>query len=232
MTPKRCTTCARTKSARSAPSSGPRGPADPRETARRALRDGRRRTRARGRRSARHGGVRPATDGVPAAGGTAFPNRGARRPARRRRVPRTRLRRRRRLVTGLPEAGSGSPRCPAQPDFAQRRGLGPTELDCPGEATTSMVSRSICRGAASQGSATERFLAANRGRARLVTLVIGANDVEDCTTAAGIDLARANDRSPSGLASWTSAIRRQRVLYQQGQIRQARFRSRRRRRPE
>ncbi|QRP42789.1 SGNH/GDSL hydrolase family protein [Amycolatopsis sp. FDAARGOS 1241] len=72
---------------------------------------------------------------------------------------------------------------------AQRRELGLTELGCPGETTTSMLVGGSCHGATSQVSAAERFLAAHRGHTRLVTLVIGATDVEDCATATGIDLA-------------------------------------------
>ncbi|MFC0431813.1 GDSL-type esterase/lipase family protein [Kutzneria buriramensis] len=66
-----------------------------------------------------------------------------------------------------------------------------TELGCPAETTTSMINGGVCAypGAKSQLDAAVNFLSAHRGQVALVTIVIGATDVENCATPTGIDLA-------------------------------------------
>ncbi|WP_326568510.1 SGNH/GDSL hydrolase family protein [Amycolatopsis rhabdoformis] len=75
------------------------------------------------------------------------------------------------------------------PVVARHQGLRLTELGCPDETTSSMLAGGTCHGATSQISAAEQFLKAHRGHTKLVTLVIGATNVEDCASATGIDLA-------------------------------------------
>ncbi|MBC3843795.1 SGNH/GDSL hydrolase family protein [Streptacidiphilus sp. 4-A2] len=63
-------------------------------------------------------------------------------------------------------------------------------LGCSGETTQTMINGGIC--SYSQGSqlaAAEAFLRAHRGEVRYVTLDIGANDVDGCATAAGLNAA-------------------------------------------
>lgn len=76
-------------------------------------------------------------------------------------------------------------------ELRQGRDLRLTELGCPAETTTSMINGGVCTyaGASSQLDAATAFLAAHRGHVSLVTLAIGATDVEDCATTTGIDLA-------------------------------------------
>jgi lysophospholipase L1-like esterase len=64
-----------------------------------------------------------------------------------------------------------------------------TELGCPGETTATMIDGGGCSypKAKSQLDAAVAFLKAHRGHVALVTVTIGANDVENCATAAGID---------------------------------------------
>ncbi|HEX9064122.1 MAG TPA: SGNH/GDSL hydrolase family protein [Streptosporangiaceae bacterium] len=60
-------------------------------------------------------------------------------------------------------------------------GLRLVKLGCPGETTTTMVHGGICRyPAGSQLRQATRFLRAHRGRTALVTIDIGANDVNSC----------------------------------------------------
>ena len=70
-------------------------------------------------------------------------------------------------------------------------GLKLTELGCPAETTTSMINGGVCTypGARSQLDAAVNFLTAHRNQVGLITLVIGATDVENCATATGIDMA-------------------------------------------
>jgi lysophospholipase L1-like esterase len=58
------------------------------------------------------------------------------------------------------------------------------ELGCIGETSTTMIKGGICtyRGAKSQLAAAENFLSAHRGHVAVVTLSIGANDVDQCVT--------------------------------------------------
>jgi hypothetical protein len=75
-------------------------------------------------------------------------------------------------------------------DTLRGRSLGLTELGCSGETTTTMIHGGICAypDAPSQVAAATRFLAAHRGHMPLVTLAIGANDVDVCARFTGIDL--------------------------------------------
>jgi lysophospholipase L1-like esterase len=74
-------------------------------------------------------------------------------------------------------------------DLLRGRNLTLTELGCSGESTTTMINGGICTypGASSQLDAATKFLAAHRGHVPLVTLSIGANDVDNCATSTGID---------------------------------------------
>jgi lysophospholipase L1-like esterase len=61
------------------------------------------------------------------------------------------------------------------------------KLGCPGETTATMIHGGICRyRGGSQLAAAVAFLSAHRGHVVLVTIDIGANDPEDCGTAAGL----------------------------------------------
>jgi lysophospholipase L1-like esterase len=83
-------------------------------------------------------------------------------------------------------------------DIATARGLRLIDLACPGETTESMFAspaRQACAalyskklGATSQLAAAERFLSRNTGHVALVTLDIGANDLDRCVSARGADL--------------------------------------------
>jgi lysophospholipase L1-like esterase len=56
-----------------------------------------------------------------------------------------------------------------------------TKLGCPGETTATMIHGGICRyPGGSQLAAAVAFLSAHRGHVYLVTIDIGANDLEDC----------------------------------------------------
>jgi lysophospholipase L1-like esterase len=61
------------------------------------------------------------------------------------------------------------------------------DFGCPGETTASMVRGGICAyRAGSQLTAAAGFLRAHRGRVSLITVDIGANDLNFCLTAANI----------------------------------------------
>ena len=64
------------------------------------------------------------------------------------------------------------------------------KLGCSGETTQTMIDGGICSypGATSQLDAAVKFLDAHKGRVRYVTLDIGANDVDGCATATGLDM--------------------------------------------
>jgi lysophospholipase L1-like esterase len=64
-------------------------------------------------------------------------------------------------------------------------------LGCSGETTETLIDGGICSypGASSQLDAAVKFLRSHRGEVRYVTLDIGANDVDGCLSAAGIDTA-------------------------------------------
>lgn len=60
-------------------------------------------------------------------------------------------------------------------------GLRLVEFGCPGETTTTMIHGGVCRyPAGSQLRQAARFLRAHRGRVALVTIDIGANDINSC----------------------------------------------------
>lgn len=60
-------------------------------------------------------------------------------------------------------------------------GLRLVKLGCPGETTSTMIDGGICRyPGGSQLAAAAAFLRAHRGHVLLVTVDIGANDLEDC----------------------------------------------------
>ena len=68
------------------------------------------------------------------------------------------------------------------------------KLGCPGETTTSMINGGVCPATAyrpfhakDQLDAAAHFLKSHRGQVALVTLDIGANNVDGCVTAAGLD---------------------------------------------
>ena len=73
---------------------------------------------------------------------------------------------------------------------ARNRGIKYVNLACPGETTTSMITGGCPwpEPYANQLGAATAFLAAHRRAKILVTLDIGANDIDGCTTATGIDL--------------------------------------------
>lgn len=75
-------------------------------------------------------------------------------------------------------------------DAVRGRSLRLDELGCPGESTTTMINAGSCpySNAASQLDAATTFLARHQGHVPLVTITIGANDVENCASATGIDL--------------------------------------------
>lgn len=75
--------------------------------------------------------------------------------------------------------------------YAQLRGTHPTlrltQLGCPGETTETMMHGGICHyPGGSQLAAADDFLRAHRGHVLLVTIDIGANDLQDC--ASGLSL--------------------------------------------
>jgi len=69
-------------------------------------------------------------------------------------------------------------------------GLKLEKLGCPGESTTTMITTTVCDGAyapfANQLAAAVAFLATHR--VALITIDIGANNVDDCLTPTGISL--------------------------------------------
>lgn len=86
-------------------------------------------------------------------------------------------------------AGTSVPTAQGYPDlvYATLRASHPAlrlvRLGCPGETTQTMMHGGICHypaGAASQLAAATAFLRAHRGHVFLVTIDIGANDLEDC----------------------------------------------------
>ncbi|MBY8883522.1 SGNH/GDSL hydrolase family protein [Streptomyces sp. PTM05] len=68
-------------------------------------------------------------------------------------------------------------------------GLVHVQLGCSGETTTTLLDGGICSysGARSQLDAATAFLRQHRGQVTTVTLDIGANDVDGCFSASGID---------------------------------------------
>jgi lysophospholipase L1-like esterase len=84
-------------------------------------------------------------------------------------------------------------------DLATKQGLSLVDLGCPGETTSSMLgtpAERLCGklyqaefGVASQISAAETFLSRHSGRVGLVTLDIGANDLDHCLSAVKVNTA-------------------------------------------
>jgi lysophospholipase L1-like esterase len=83
----------------------------------------------------------------------------------------------------------------AQVRAALDHGLILDNLGCPGETTATLINGGICPypGATSQLAAAEKFLRTHRGRVRLVTLDIGANDANACVHSGVIDDACVSD---------------------------------------
>jgi lysophospholipase L1-like esterase len=82
-------------------------------------------------------------------------------------------------------------------DLARMQGLSLVDLGCPGETTSSILATpalSLCGelyeaefGVASQISAVETFLSRHPGRVGLVTLDIGANDLDHCVSTSSVN---------------------------------------------
>ena len=97
-------------------------------------------------------------------------------------------------ITGYPDLGyPGS----YASDIAKARGLNLTDLGCPGETSSSMLAtpaEQACTslyehelGASSQLAAARTFLDRHRGQVALVTLDIGANDIDRCISSSNVD---------------------------------------------
>jgi lysophospholipase L1-like esterase len=81
------------------------------------------------------------------------------------------------------------------------------QLGCPGETTQTMTHGGICRyPGGSQLAAAVAFLRAHRGHVRLVTLDIGANDLEVCGSQLKLALAASCTGQVPGTAGRASAI--------------------------
>ena len=79
------------------------------------------------------------------------------------------------------ETGQGYPNLVYATLLASRPALRLVRLGCPGETTKTMMHGGICHySAGSQLAAATAFLRAHRGHVFLVTIDIGANDLEDC----------------------------------------------------
>nr|MDA8290667.1 SGNH/GDSL hydrolase family protein [Actinomycetota bacterium] len=110
-------------------------------------------------------------------------------------------------------------------DLAAARHLALVDLACPGETTVSMTSTPAqpgCAGtyraelhASSQLAAATSYLAGHPGRVALVTIDLGANDVDACVSASGASLsclssreAEVVSRLPAILATLRTALSR------------------------
>ena len=81
------------------------------------------------------------------------------------------------------------------------------QLGCPGETTQTMIRGGICRyPGGSQLAAAAAFLRAHRGHVRLVTLDIGANDLEVCGSRLELALAASCAGQVQGTVARVSAI--------------------------
>jgi len=79
------------------------------------------------------------------------------------------------------ETGQGYPDLVYATLLASHPALRLVRLGCPGETTKTMIHGGICHySAGSQLAAATAFLRAHRGHVFLVTIDIGANDLEDC----------------------------------------------------
>lgn len=109
--------------------------------------------------------------------------------------------------------------------YAQLRqrhpGLRLVKLGCPGETTVTMIKGGICRyPGGSQLAAAVTFLAAHRGRVRLVTLDIGANDPGPClaTPSLGKLASCIHDVIPHAAGNLTTILTRLRRADPHGRI--------------
>jgi lysophospholipase L1-like esterase len=85
------------------------------------------------------------------------------------------------------ETGEGYPDLVYATLLASHPALRLVRLGCPGETTQTMMHGGICHySAGSQLAAAAAFLRAHRGHVFLVTIDIGANDLEDCGNQPGI----------------------------------------------
>jgi lysophospholipase L1-like esterase len=86
-------------------------------------------------------------------------------------------------------------------------------LGCPGETSGTMLTGGVCpfAGASNQMDAAVAFLRANPGRVKLITIDIGANDVDGCLSSGSINLTCINNgltAIASNLARITVQLRR------------------------
>ena len=85
------------------------------------------------------------------------------------------------------ETGQGYPDLVYATLLASHPGLRLVRLGCPGETTKTMMHGGICHySAGSQLAAATAFLRAHHGHVFLVTIDIGANDLEDCGNRPGL----------------------------------------------
>jgi lysophospholipase L1-like esterase len=85
------------------------------------------------------------------------------------------------------ETGQGYPDLVYAALLASHPALRLVRLGCPGETTQTMMHGGICHySAGSQLAAATAFLRAHRGHVFLVTIDIGANDLEDCGNQPGL----------------------------------------------
>jgi lysophospholipase L1-like esterase len=85
------------------------------------------------------------------------------------------------------ETGQGYPDLVYATLLASHPALRLVRLGCPGETTQTMMHGGICHySAGSQLAAATAFLRAHRGHVFLVTIDIGANDLEDCGSQPGL----------------------------------------------
>jgi lysophospholipase L1-like esterase len=101
------------------------------------------------------------------------------------------------------ETGQGYPDLVYATLLASHPALRLVRLGCPGETTQTMMHGGICHySAGSQLAAATAFLRAHRGHVFLVTIDIGANDLEDCGNQPGItQLASCIGQLPKATAS-------------------------------
>ena len=73
-------------------------------------------------------------------------------------------------------------------DIASTTGLKLTDLGCPGETTNTFIAGGICsyHPYPSQLAAAVKFLSSHRNRMALVTIDLGANNVDGCLSASGV----------------------------------------------
>jgi hypothetical protein len=85
------------------------------------------------------------------------------------------------------ETGQGYPELVYAQLARDYPGLRLVQLGCPGETTATMIRGGLCRyPGGSQLAAADAFLRAHRGHIRLVTIDVGADDVESCGGESGL----------------------------------------------